>query len=1237
MPFVHLHLLSECSLLRSSARIAAIPRAARAAGMDAVALTDRGHLYGAVGFFDACREEGVAPILGCELPFALDEGTTPLVLLVRDETGYRNLLRLVTAANREDGAPPLSLLSERNRGLFVLSGGRESLLTTLAARGEDDGARDLAKKLAAACEEGSFFIELQKRGSADNAACAALARLARECSLPAVATADIRALSREDTVTLPVLRAIDEGVTLQELPPDERNPSPEDSPVFRTPEEIERLFADCPQALAVTEEIAARCSFAFDFSHTHLPTFPLEEGERAPALLGRLAREGLDRLSGENRLAQGHDADEYRSRMTYELLIIEKMGYCDYFLIVRDFVAAARSRGIPVGPGRGSGAGSLVAYLVGITEIDPLRYGLLFDRFLNLQRVTLPDFDIDFCYNRRDEVVRYVEEKYGEDHVTRVAAFSTLGARAALRAVGRALGMPSPEVDRTARLVPREPGITLRAAMDAVPALARELARTQNDRLRALSLAVEGLPRCLTTHAAGVVITCEPLDDLLPLTRSGEVTLSEYGKGDLERLGLLKFDFLALRTLTAVDDAEKSVRAADPTFAIEKIPDRDEATFAMLSRGESAGVFQFESPGMRRLLTDLRPRCLEDLMVALALYRPGPMDAIPHYLENRAHPERARAEIPVVSEILADTAGTIVYQEQVMQIFRSVAGYSYGRADVVRRAMAKKRKDEMERERETFLTGAAKNGVSHEAASRLFDEMARFADYAFNKSHAAAYATLSYRTAYLKAHYPAAYFAALLTSYAGSSEKVDEITAEMRSRGITLLPPDLQKSAAATTVEEGGDPASGPLRAGLSSLRGVGEGFAEEIVAERARSPFASPRDFLSRVSGKGCNRTTVAALLSSGAMDCFGVPREELERELAPLLAEGGAYYTRVLDGQTDLLSPPGDPGNPGNPGDVGDEENAGSSASDSPVTAPLPRENIPPASTPREDNPPPAPDNPPAGQLAPPAATPASESAAPPVEDPPDLIDPETGQPARRVGRWIVLKGTLPPPLPEKEKTLLPREPLPLPPSLEGYARMWNTLCPIPIGDIPRESGVRLRVAGICKTLLKGKYSTGQPYADLRLSDGSGEITVYLEKEAAELAQSFLREGGAVYAEGETYRDAQSDPETVIFAGAAGELLPDEEFLSDESSGAVLVSRESLAPPPPRARTLYLRVPTFEGKLHRRVSALARIFRGPTRLVYFSEEEKQYRPSPTGIAATPFLLGEMVEILGEDNVVLR
>lgn len=604
---------------------------------------------------------------------------------------------------------------------------------------------------------------------------------------------------------------------------------------------------------------------------------------------------------GELDLAH-YDADTYKNRMTYEMLIIDKMGYCDYYLIVRDFVLYAKGQEIPTGPGRGSGAGSLVAYLVGITEIDPIRYGLLFERFLNLQRISMPDFDIDFCYNRRDEVVRYVEEKYGKDRVTKIISFGTLAARAAVRDVGKALGMSYEEVDKVAKLVPRELNITLRKAMEQVPALSEEYRKNaKTRRLLDTSMAVEGMPRHITTHAAGIVITGEKVSSYIPLAVSGDVVLSQFVKDDLEKLGLLKFDFLALRYLTVIAEAERLVRQREPAFRIEKIPLDDSESYALLAKGDSEGVFQLESPGMRRLLVSMRPRCIEDIMIALALYRPGPMDSIPKYLARRENPAKVSYEIEAVREILEETGGCIIYQEQVMQIFRKVAGYSYGKADVVRKAIAKKHPEQMEQERESFLSGAERNRIPRDAANRLFDEMVSFADYAFNKSHAAAYSYLSYRTAYLKAHYRTAYFAALLTSVQNSAEKMAEYIADCEKAGITALPPDLSVSECGFTAE--GDLSRGAIRYGLCGIKGVGEGLAKALCEERSKGKFTSFRDLLTRMNGKGLGRVQVQSMIYAGAMDCFGMRRSQLLEAAEPLLAEINDSARRNLDGQTGFL----------------------------------------------------------------------------------------------------------------------------------------------------------------------------------------------------------------------------------------------------------------------------------------------------------------------------------------------
>ena len=723
-----------------------------------------------------------------------------------------------------------------------------------------------------------------------------LVSLARELDLPLVATNDCHYLRRRDAQTQAVLMCIQTNTTV-----DAGRPAAfaTDELYLKDANEMEMTFRDYPEAISNTRLIADRCCVDFDFSTTYLPKFPCPAGISSVEHLRALAYEGL-----ESRIAQGritfekYAKEDYLSRMEYELSVIDQMGYADYFLIVQDYVNYAKSKDIPVGPGRGSGAGSLVAFLLAITEVDPLVFDLLFERFLNPERVSMPDFDIDFCYNRRDEVISYVERKYGKDHVSQIITFGTLAARAAIRDVGRALGMSYQDVDVVARAVPQELNITISMALK-MPDLKNQYEESPKvKRLVDTAMALEGMPRNISIHAAGVVITDQPISSYVPLSVSNGTVVTQFDMDTVAKLGLLKFDFLALRYLTIIHDAEKLIRDTDPTFDIEKLPLDDADTFKLISSGKTAGVFQLESGGMRQMLSGLSPERLDDIIAAIALYRPGPMDSIPTFIECRHHPEKVTYATPLLEPILHSTYGCVVYQEQVMNIFRQVAGYTFGHADIVRRAMSKKKASVLLSERDAFVAGAKERGVEEEIAQQLFEDMESFANYAFNKSHAAAYAVISYRSAYLKCHYPQAYFSALLTSVLGNQTKIAEYIDEASARGIRVLPPDINESRIYFSTS-GKD-----IRFGLLALKNVGKQFLEKILEERRRGAFASFEDFVNRMPSGELNKRMVESLIKAGTFDRLGVYRSRLLAVYEKLLEQVAEKGRNNLDGQLDIFS---------------------------------------------------------------------------------------------------------------------------------------------------------------------------------------------------------------------------------------------------------------------------------------------------------------------------------------------
>ncbi len=909
--FVHLHLHSEYSLLDGACRIDEIPERVKECGQEAVAITDHGVMYGAVAFDQACRKAGIHPIIGCEVYVApgsrFDKTHTGdgyadhLVLLCENQEGYQNLIEMVSRSFTEGfyNKPRVDeeLLRMYSGGLIALSACLGGRIPKLLSKGDYAEAKKTALRYRELFGEGNFYIEIQDHGLAEQRTMLPmLCQLAEDCGLPLVATNDCHYLRRRDANTQAVLMCIQTNTTV-----DAGRPAAfaTDEFYLKDTNEMTMTFRAHPEAIQNTCRIAERCNVEFDFSTTYLPKFPCPAGVLAPAHLRELALCGFeDRIKKGHITFASHTREDYLSRMEYELSVIESMGYADYFLIVQDYVNFAKSKDIPVGPGRGSGAGSLVAYVLGITDIDSLVYDLLFERFLNPERVSMPDIDIDFCYNRRDEVFDYVARRYGEDHVSQIITFGTLAARAAIRDVGRALGMSYADVDVVARAIPQELNITIAHALK-LPDL-KNLYEGSEDvrRLVDTAMALEGMPRNVSVHAAGVVITDKPVSHYVPKATSNGTVVTQFDMDTVAKLGLLKFDFLALRYLTIIHDAETMIRENEPHFDMEKLPMDDRDTYALISSGKTSGVFQLESGGMRQMLSGLQPETLDDIIAAIALYRPGPMDSIPTFIECRHHPERVKYATPLLEPILRSTYGCVVYQEQVMSIFREVAGYTFGHADVVRRAMSKKKADVLLSEREAFVSGAMERGVERSVAEQLFADMESFANYAFNKSHAAAYAVISYRTAYLKAHYPRQYFSALLTSVLGSQTKVAEYIAEASTRGIRVLPPDINESRMHFSTD------GGNIRFGLLALKNIGPQFLTQILEERKRGRFVSFEDFVNRMPAGELNRRMVEALIKGGAFDRLGIYRSRLLSVYEIMLDRAAEKGKNNLDGQLDMFS---------------------------------------------------------------------------------------------------------------------------------------------------------------------------------------------------------------------------------------------------------------------------------------------------------------------------------------------
>lgn len=921
MAFAHLHVHTEYSLLDGACRIERLLDAAKEMGQTAVAITDHGCMYGVVEFYKAAKKRGIQPILGCEVYVArrtrfdkvheLDGENRHLVLLCENETGYHNLLALVSKAWVEGfySKPrvDLDLLREHHEGLIALSACLAGEIPRALTRGDYEGAREAALRYEGIFGRGNFYLELQDHGMAEQKRInPQLIRLSRETGIPLVATNDCHYIAPEDSRMHRVLLCIQTGRTIEDENAMEFG---SEEFYFKSEEEMRALFPDVPEAADNTVKIAQRCQVELEFGKTKLPAFFTPDGSDNLEFFRRLCQEGLIRRYGEN------PPQEYRDRLEYEIRVISQMGYVNYYLIVWDFIRYARSVGIPVGPGRGSGAGSLAAYCVGITNVDPMRYDLLFERFLNPERVSMPDFDIDFSDERRDEIIGYVVDKYGADHVAQIVTFGTMAARGALRDVGRALNIPYNKVDQVAKLVPLSLGMTLDTAMKQSKELREKVeADPQVKELWDMARKVEGMPRHASTHAAGVVITDKPVMDYVPLSKNDDAVVTQYTMTAIEELGLLKMDFLGLRNLSVIDHAEKLVRRREAGFSIEAAPEDDRAVFRMLSEGHSEGVFQLESPGMKRLLVQAQPACVEDLIAIISLYRPGPMQFIPQYLESRKNPESVHYRHPLLRPILEPTGGCIIYQEQVMQIFRDLAGYSLGRADIVRRAMAKKKHDVLEREREVFLhgqqredgtwevDGCLRRGVDQQTALELFKEIESFASYAFNKPHAAGYAVVAYQTAYLKCHYPCEYMAALLSSVLGQTGKVAEYIEECGRLGISVLPPHVNYSDMGFTV------VGKSIRFGLLAVKNLGRNVIARMVEERrGGGEFTSFYNFCKRMAGRDLNRRAIESLVKCGALDGLGNNRREMLLAVERVLDSLEADKRRNVEGQMGFFDAPG------------------------------------------------------------------------------------------------------------------------------------------------------------------------------------------------------------------------------------------------------------------------------------------------------------------------------------------
>ena len=1195
--FVHLHLHSEYSLLDGACRISDIPKAAKEAGHSAVAITDHGVMYGVVEFYKACKKEGIKPIIGCEVYVAhrsmydkdrsLDSGYDHLVLLVKNKTGYDNLIKMVSKSFTDGfySKPRIDteLLEKHTEGLICLSACLAGYIPKHITSGEYEKALEYAERLDRAFGRGNFYLEVQNHGLADDkVVCEGIRRIHEATGIPMAATNDAHYIKRSDAETQAVLLCIQTNNVITDGRPIGFET---DEFYYKSTEEMEALFADYEDACANTQKIADMCDFDFEFGKTKLPRYKPENGMKPDDYLRSLALEGLERRisTGHLKFDEEYPRETYEKRIEYELSVISKMGYSEYYLIVWDFVHHSKSVGIPVGPGRGSGAGSLVAYLIGITDIDSIRFDLLFERFLNPERVSMPDFDIDFCYDRRDEAIAYVREKYGDDHTSQIITFGTLAARAAVRDVGRALGMSYSDVDAVAKQIPQELGITIDKALDRKEL--REMYDGSADvrKLIDTARALEGMPRHASTHAAGVVITEDPVTSYVPIAVNNGVAVTQFDMDTIAELGILKFDFLALRYLTIINNAEVQIRERIPGFDLTKVDLADAATYDMISSGKSDGVFQLESSGMKQMLMQLKPRSLNDIIAAIALYRPGPMDSIPKYIEARNDPSKITYCTPKLAPILNVTYGCIVYQEQVMQIFREIAGYSFGHADVVRRAISKKKAGVLESERQAFIDGAKERGTDEKDATDLFEDIVSFANYAFNKSHAAAYAVLSFRTAYLKAHYPREYESALLTSVQSYTDKLIEYIADCSKQGIKTLPPDINRSRGSFRVDGDG------IRFGLTAIKGIGGGLIDKIVAERTRNgEYKDIDDFVERVSSTEINKRQLETLIKSGALDSLGTPRRQLL-----------AMYDTMLDRRSNQS----------------DANEAQIGMFDSPL----------------------------------------AKTEAPK----PDKI-------------------TFPN-LPEftmREKLALEKESCGMYFSghvLDDYSIHVRRIAPDKIADIrasfrddddgeEEPVGIvtdkpeyvdreRVRIVGSVTKRVMKNTKNGDRMAFVTLEDREASLEVLVFPKIFE-KYGYLLNTDAVIAVAGTL-SVREDEDVKVLADAVAPLIddadadtiPEDLGLDVQQSGYRTTRKSALNAPKPAEkqpdnapiRKIFLRVPSTESAEYKRARAVCAIFDGAVPAMFYSVDTGEYLAESSLINPTPFVIRELTELLGGENVVVR
>ncbi len=1190
MSFVHLHLHSEYSLLDGACRVRDIPRRASELGQSAVAITDHGVMYGVVDFYRACKDYGVKPIIGCEVYVAAgsrfdkrhetDRTRYHLLLLVKNEVGYKNLIYMVSKAFTEGfySKPriDLELLAEHSEGLICLSACLAGYIPRLLSDGEYEKAKEHAISMRKLFGADSYYLEIQDHGIEEQKRVnRELLRLSKDTGIPLVATNDVHYLRRNDADTQAVLMCIQTGNKIADGRPFGFET---DEFYMKSEEEMTALFKDFEGAVENTQKIADLCSFDFDFSKLYLPRFKPETGEEPDSYLRRLTMEGFEKkiADGEISFTEEHPESVYRERIEYELSVITGMGYAEYYLIVSDFIRYAKGAGIPTGPGRGSGAGSLVAYLVGITDVDSIRFNLMFERFLNPERVSMPDFDTDFCYDRRGEVIEYVSEKYGRDHVCGISTFGTLAAKAVIRDVGRVLGMSYAEVDVVAKAIPNDLHVTIEDAMEGTLGDMYQ----ENESVRRLvdiSKALEGMPRHASAHAAGIVITDRPVHDYVPVAVNDEMILTQFPMDTVAKLGLLKFDFLGLRYLTIMSDTEKQIRKIEPNFDLRRVPFDDKETYELISSGKTDGVFQLESGGMRKMLTQMRPVCLEDIILAISIYRPGPMDSIPKFLEYRTNPEKIRYSCPQLKKILDETSGCILYQEQVMNICRDIAGFSYGRADIIRRAMSKKKAKEMENERHAFIFGekdengneichgAVAAGISEDIATEIFDTMSSFAAYAFNKSHATAYAYTSYRTAYLKAHYPCEYLASLLTSVLGNMTKTAVYVDQAQKMKIDVLGPDINESAEMySVVSHNGKHA---IRFGLLGVKNVGKNFLSEVVTERRTGKFTSFENFVSRMSSRELNKRQVESLIKSGAFDSLGTSRAALLSEYEKIIDIYLKKQRGKNEGQFDLFTI----------GNFAEEEICPESEYVYPETAELSTKE----------------------RLYQEKESMGMYFSGHPFDD--------YAAHAKALGAVSI--GDILSDIAEEEGNYHDRD--------------------------------TVTVAGIISARTNKQTRSGVPMAFLKIEERFGEMELVIFPKILEKYSYFITPDMPIAALGELSVSEEAEPKLlvskieVLKANFTGEAIPMAITRYIKQEAAVQSAVQSMVQKP---KTLYLKVENMSCPAFRRVCSLLEIFEGQTPVIFYDVSTKKYiKAVGRSTEILPNMMRLLQQILGADAVVYK